>query len=74
MESLLLTLSGVFLGILGALALTELITYYAEWDSLITLWSVLLAVSMATLVGLCSALYPAVKAARMNPINALRHF
>ncbi|WP_059359503.1 ABC transporter permease [Parachlamydia acanthamoebae] len=73
-ESLLLTLSGVFLGILGALALTELITYYAEWESLITLWSVLLAVSMATLVGLCSALYPAVKAARMNPINALRHF
>ena len=39
----------------------------------IVLWTIPLAVMIAVGVGLVSRLYPAVRAAKMNPIEALRH-
>lgn len=72
-ETLILTLSGAILGIGLGVGVSLLISYLAEWKTIVTAWSILLSLSMATIVGLCSGLYPAFKAASMNPINALRH-
>lgn len=72
-ESLLLTWLGGGLGVLLGLAFSHLISYFAGWNTIVTYWSILLSLGMAGGVGICSGLYPAMKAASMNPITALRH-
>ena len=72
-ETLLMTLVGALLGIALGIAFSLLISALAGWTTVVTYWSILLALGMALLVGACSGLYPALKAASMNPITALRH-
>lgn len=72
-EALLLTFIGAVLGVIIGMVLSFLISYVAGWTTVVTAWSVISSLGMATLVGCCSGLYPAVKAALMNPITALRH-
>jgi putative ABC transport system permease protein len=71
-ETILLTMMGACLGVFVAICFSYLISYIAEWKTVITVWSVFLALTMACLVGLCSGLYSALQAAKMDPIKALR--
>ena len=72
-ESILLTILGGILGILlGALAALG-VNLFIQWRTSITVWPVLSALIMSIAVGIASGIYPAVKAADMEPVEALRH-
>jgi putative ABC transport system permease protein len=70
---MLLTLVGATLGVIIGIGFSMLIGHFAGWTTVVTWWSVVLSMGMACLVGGISGLYPAIKAAMMNPITALRH-
>lgn len=72
-ETLLLTLSGAFLGIIIGVLFSWSISAIAGWQTIVKPWSIFLSLGMAAGVGLFSGLYPAIKASQMNPITALRH-
>ncbi|MFQ6047105.1 MAG: ABC transporter permease [Gemmatimonadales bacterium] len=72
-EALVLCLMGGLLGILvgagGAIALSEL----ADWNTLVSPMAVILAVAFSFAVGLFFGLWPARRAASLDPIEALRY-
>jgi putative ABC transport system permease protein len=59
---------GIGVGILGA----HLVSSFAAWKTEVSLWSVLLAMGVSVFVGVVFGLYPAMKAAWMRPVEALR--
>jgi putative ABC transport system permease protein len=73
-EALLLTLVGGVLGIgFGYLMAEAFAAMIKQFSPVITLQSVLLAAGVSSAVGLIFGIYPAAKAARLNPIDALRY-
>jgi putative ABC transport system permease protein len=73
LESLLITFLGTVGGVIAGILISLLIGFWAGWHTVVTPWSVGLSLLMSAGVGLCSGLYPAWKAASLNPISALRH-
>ena len=72
-EALTLSVLGGALGVLlGALA-TWAVGHFAGWDVRLSLDSVLLAVGFSGVVGVFFGYYPARRASRLQPIEALRH-
>ena len=61
---------GVVLGMLGAKGISLIFTTLA---TTVPLWAVISGVAVAMGVGLFFGMYPAVKAARLDPVEALRY-
>jgi putative ABC transport system permease protein len=72
-ESVLISVSGGALGIGFGYFLAWLIARTAEWKTIVTPGSVLIAFGVSVAVGVIFGLYPAVKASRIDPIEALRY-
>ncbi len=72
-ETVLLSVCGGVLGIVLGLSAPYFVTYFAGMETIVTFWSLILAFGISALVGLLSGIYPAYRAANMDPIEALRH-
>jgi putative ABC transport system permease protein len=72
-ESVVISVGGGLLGIGFGYFLAWLIAKTAEWKTIVTITSVLIAFGVSVLVGVVFGIYPALKAARINPIDALRY-
>ncbi len=70
-ESALLCIAGGILGLLLAAGVTTLITVLAEITMSITPFYIILSVAVSSIIGIVAGLYPAWKAARLDPIVAL---
>ncbi len=71
-EASTLSLLGAALGILGGLGLARLVAALTPIPAEVSGWSLLLAIALGLVVGVASGMYPAYRAARLDPIVALR--
>jgi putative ABC transport system permease protein len=72
-EAATLTLIGGLFGIAVGLAAGELLKHGLDLQSGVPLWSAAVACAVSIGIGLAFGLYPANRAARMDPVEALRH-
>jgi putative ABC transport system permease protein len=71
-EALVLTAAGGALGVLSGWVLAFGVSTFTPLPARITLWSVVLALAVGTGAGTLFGVYPASRAARLDPIAALR--
>lgn len=72
-ESIILTITGGIIGIISGLLLGRALGYYIGFAPIIKMETILIAVIFSSAIGLFFGLYPARKAAKLSPIDALRH-
>jgi putative ABC transport system permease protein len=65
-------LVGGFLGVVGGIVLAKSVTLLIGMPSAVPLWAVIAALLVSSSVGLFFGVYPAKRAARLDPIVALR--
>ncbi len=73
LEAVFISFSGGLLGILSGIAAIPIAASLNQGIALLSPSSIPLALGMALLVGVFFGLYPAIRAARLNPIEALRY-
>jgi len=72
-EAVILTFIGGVVGMILGSGLAYGITFFADLPTKISLFSIILAFSVSALIGIIFGYWPAQKAAKLNPIEALRY-
>jgi putative ABC transport system permease protein len=72
-EAVALTTSGGVIGVVIGLIFGKVVDILTPLPASIPLWSVILGLSFSTVVGLFFGIYPARKASKLNPVEALRY-
>jgi len=72
-EAVMISFVGGSVGIVFGFAMSRLIAWLAGWSTVVTLSSILLAFIVSISVGLMFGIYPAVKAACLDPVEAIRY-
>lgn len=72
-EAIMISITGGIIGVLLGISATKLVTHFMNWPTLITQSSVILSFLVCFITGVFFGYYPALKASRMDPIEALRY-
>ncbi len=72
-ETVVLSTTGGLIGIFLGVSIPWAVTHFVGIPTITSTWSIIVAFGISVLTGVIFGVYPAQKAARMNPIEALRH-
>ncbi|MBL9126708.1 MAG: ABC transporter permease [Verrucomicrobiales bacterium] len=72
-ETVVLSVGGGLIGVVVGVITPFLVSRLSDMKTIVTIWSVLVAFGISGAVGIIFGLYPARAAARLDPIEALRH-
>jgi putative ABC transport system permease protein len=72
-ETVMIAFLGGAIGLALGIGLSRLIAVLAGWSTIVTLSSVLLAFLVSVSIGLIFGVYPAMRAARLDPVKALHY-
>ncbi len=72
-EAVLISIAGGLIGIVFGVTLSKIIASAAGWSTLVTTSSIAVAFGVSVFIGLLFGIYPAVQAAKLDPIEAIRY-
>jgi putative ABC transport system permease protein len=72
-EATMISVAGGLLGVVLGFIVSRLIAWLAGWSTIVTFGSVALGFLVSISVGLIFGIYPATKAARLDPVEAIRY-
>ena len=72
-EAIVISITGGILGVLLGLLASKLITVFLSWPTLVSESSIVLSFVVCAITGIFFGYYPAQKASRLDPIEALRY-
>lgn len=72
-EAVIISIAGGVIGVVLGVGVSAAIKYIAGWPVYVQLWSVVLSFAVCSVTGIFFGWYPAQKASRLDPIEALRY-
>ncbi len=72
-EAFAISILGGLAGVIMGVVIARVVAASAGWETVVTAWSIALSTSVSMAAGLVSGIYPASRAAQLDPIEALRY-
>jgi putative ABC transport system permease protein len=72
-ETVVLSVGGGLFGVALGLAIPQIVEWYTDMPTLVTLQAPILAFTISAGIGVLFGIYPAWRASHMDPVDALRH-